>query len=70
MISMTQAISKGYGGVAEIRKKRGMFASQNSQKVSEALEVIPPSVAYSSSSVVGAGAVAVDLLGGPEETLG
>lgn len=50
--------------------KRKAFGSSMSSTAAEALEVIPPSVAYSSSSVVGAGAVAVDLLGGPEETLG
>lgn len=50
--------------------KRKAFGSSMSSTAAEALEVIPPSVAYSNSSVFGAGAVAVDMLGGPEETLG
>lgn len=50
--------------------KRKAFGSSMSSTAAEALEVIPPSVAYSSSSAGGVGINAVDMLGGPEETLG
>lgn len=55
---------------AAVAAKRKAFGSSMSSTAAEALEVIPPSVAYSSSSAGGVGINAVDMLGGPEETLG
>lgn len=56
---------------AAIAAKRASFASSQSGTADEALDAIPPQIGYSNSvGGSGGGQATLEMLGGPEETLG
>ena len=59
------------GRKAAVQNKYKALAAQQSATADTALDALPPQIGYSNSiSAGGGGQTALDMLGGPEETLG
>ena len=69
-LSIREHLNK-YANTPAVQNKYKALAAQQSATADTALDALPPQIGYSNSvSAGGGGQTALELLGGPEETLG
>ena len=69
-LSIGEYLNK-YANTPAVQNKYKALAAQQSATADTALDALPPQIGYSNSvSAGGGGQTALEMLGGPEETLG